>query len=111
MVAPHDGNTAYGGAQVLCRSTSGGQSWEAASPDLTRNDKAKQKGGRLEEYYSTIFTIAESRKEQGVIWTGSDDGLVQLTRNGGRDWGNGAPTAIQPFTRVNTLETAPHDPG
>jgi hypothetical protein len=101
----------YAGAQVLFRSTNGGQSWEAISPDLTRNDKAKQKGGRLEEYYSTIFTIAESRREKGVIWTGSDDGLVQLTRNGGRDWQNVTPPALQPFTRVNIIEASPHDPG
>ena len=111
IVSPHDGNTLYAGAQVLFRSTNGGQSWEAISPDLTRNDKAKQKGGRLEEYYSTIFTIAESRREKGVIWTGSDDGLVQLTRNGGRDWQNVTPPALQPFTRVNIIEASPHDPG
>jgi hypothetical protein len=75
VVSPQDGNTVYAGAQVVFRTTNGGQSWEAISPDLTRNDKEKQRGGRLEEYYSTIFTIAESRAAQGVIWTGSDDGL------------------------------------
>jgi photosystem II stability/assembly factor-like uncharacterized protein len=111
VVSPHDGNTLYAGAQVVFRSTNGGQSWEAISPDLTRNDKAKQKGGRLEEYYSTIFTIAESRRERGVIWVGSDDGLVQLTRNGGRDWQNVTPPALQPFTRVNIIEPSPHDAG
>jgi photosystem II stability/assembly factor-like uncharacterized protein len=111
IVSPHDGNTLYAGAQVLFRSTNGGQSWEAASPDLTRNDKAKQNGGRLEEYYSTIFTIAESRREKGVIWTGSDDGVVQLTRTGGRDWQNVTPPALQPFSRVNIVEASPHDPG
>jgi photosystem II stability/assembly factor-like uncharacterized protein len=111
IVSPHDGNTLYAGAQVVFRSTNGGQSWEAISPDLTRNDKAKQKGGRLEEYYSTVFTIAESKREKGVIWTGSDDGLVQVTRNGGRDWQNVTPPALQPFTRVNIIEASPHDPG
>jgi photosystem II stability/assembly factor-like uncharacterized protein len=111
IVSPHDGNTMYAAAQVLFRSTNGGQSWEAISPDLTRNDKAKQKGGRLEEYYSTVFTIAESRREKGVIWTGSDDGLVQVTRNGGRDWQNVTPPALQPYTRVNIIEASPHDPG
>ena len=95
----------------MFRSTNGGQSWEAISPDLTRNDKAKQKGGRLEEYYSTIFTIAESGAEKGVIWTGSDDGLVHVTRNGGRDWQNVTPPALQPFTRVNIIEASPLDPG
>jgi len=111
VVSPHDGNTVYAGAQVVFRTTNGGQSWEAISPDLTRNDKAKQNGGRLEEYYSTIFTIAESRVTKGVIWTGSDDGLVQVTRNGGRDWQNVTPPALQPFTRINIIEASPHDAG
>ncbi len=111
VVSPHDGNTLYAGAQVVFRSANGGQSWEPISPDLTRNDKAKQKGGRLEEYYSTIFTIAESRRERGVIWVGSDDGLVHLSRNGGRDWQNVTPTALQPFSRVNIIEASPHDAG
>jgi len=109
IVSPHDGNTIYTGAQVVFRSTNGGRSWEAISPDLTRNDTAKQKGGRLEEYYSTIFTIAESPKEKGVIWTGSDDGLIHVTRNGGRDWQNVTPPAIQPYTRINIIEASPHD--
>jgi photosystem II stability/assembly factor-like uncharacterized protein len=111
VVSPHDGNTVYAGAQVLFRTTNGGQSWEAISPDLTRNDKAKQNGGRLEEYYSTIFTIAESRVTKGVIWTGSDDGLVQVTRDGGRTWQNVTPPAIQPYTRINIVEASPHDAG
>jgi len=111
VVSPHDGNTVYAGAQVVFRTTNGGQSWEAISPDLTRNDKAKQNGGRLEEYYSTIFTIAESGVTKGVIWTGSDDGLVQVTRNGGRDWQNVTPSALQPFTRINIIEASPHDAG
>ena len=109
IVSPHDGNTIYTGAQVVFRSTNGGRSWETISPDLTRNDTAKQKGGRLEEYYSTIFTIAESPKEKGVIWTGSDDGLIQVTRNGGRDWQNVTPPAIQVYTRINIIEASPHD--
>jgi photosystem II stability/assembly factor-like uncharacterized protein len=111
IVSPHDGNTIYAGAQVVFRSTNGGQRWEAISADLTRNDKAKQNGGRLEEYYSTIFTIAESRRQKGLIWVGSDDGLVHVTRNGGRDWQNVTPPALQPYTRVNIIEASPHDPG
>src|SRR5438093_476029 len=110
IVSPHDGNTVYAGAQVVLRSANGGRSWATISPDLTRNDTAKQKGGRLEEYYSTIFTIAESPKEKGVIWTGSDDGFIQVTRNGGRDWQNVTPPAIQPYTRINIIDASPHDP-
>jgi photosystem II stability/assembly factor-like uncharacterized protein len=110
IVSPHDGNTVYAGAQVLFRSTNGGRSWDTISPDLTRNDTAKQKGGRLEEYYSTIFTISESPKEKGVIWTGSDDGLIHVTRNGGRDWQDVTPPAVQPYTRINIIDASPHDP-
>jgi photosystem II stability/assembly factor-like uncharacterized protein len=111
IVSPHDGSTVYTGAQVVFRSKNGGRSWEPISPDLTRNDTAKQKGGRLEEYYSTIFTLAESPKQQGLIWTGSDDGLIHVTRNGGRDWQNVTPAAIQPYTRINIIEPSPHDAG
>ena len=110
IVSPHDGNTVYTAAQFVFRSMNGGRSWETISPDLTHNDAAKQKGGRLEEYYSTIFTIAESPKEKGVIWTGSDDGLIQLTRNGGRAWQNVTPPAIHPYTRINIIDASPHDP-
>ena len=111
IVSPHDGTTVYAGAQVVFRSKNGGRSWEPISPDLTRNDVAKQQGGRLEEYYSTIFTMAESPKQQGVIWTGSDDGLIQVTRNGGGEWQNVTPPAIQPYTRINIIEPSPHDAG
>lgn len=111
IVSPHDGNTVYTGSQFVLRSVNGGQSWETISPDLTRNDKAKQNGGRLEEYYSTIFTIVESRRQQGLIWTGSDDGLVHVTRNGGREWQNVTPPALPPFSRVNIIEASSHDSG
>jgi photosystem II stability/assembly factor-like uncharacterized protein len=111
VVSKHDGNTVYAGAQMVVRSVNGGQSWEPISPDLTRNDKTRQNGGRLEEYYSTIFTIAESPRDKNVIWTGSDDGLIHVTRNGGRDWQNVTPPAMQPWTRVNIIEASPHDAG
>jgi photosystem II stability/assembly factor-like uncharacterized protein len=109
IVSKHDGNTVYAGSQVVVRSTNGGQSWEPISPDLTRNDKTRQNGGRLEEYYSTIFTIAESARDKNVLWTGSDDGLVHVTRDGGRTWQNVTPPAMQPWTRVNIVEASPHD--
>jgi photosystem II stability/assembly factor-like uncharacterized protein len=111
VLSKHDGNTVYAGAQMVVRSVNGGQSWEPISPDLTRNDKTRQNGGRLEEYYSTIFTIAESPRDKNVIWTGSDDGLIHVTRNGGRDWQNVTPPAMQPWTRVNIIEASPHDAG
>ena len=82
----------YTAAQLLFRSFDDGQTWTAISPDLTRNDKSKQKssGGPISqdntsiEYYDTIFCVDESPVKQGTIWTGSDDGLVQVTQDDGK---------------------------
>jgi len=95
-VSPHDPKVVYHGANVLFRTSDGGQTWTAISPDLTRNDRSKQRwsGGPITgdntgaEYYDTIFAVAESPREKGVIWAGSDDGLVHLTRDGGATWTN-----------------------
>jgi photosystem II stability/assembly factor-like uncharacterized protein len=100
----------YAGANMLFRSTNQGQSWEIVSPDLTHDDKVKKNGGALEEYYCVIFAIAPSRREKGVIWTGSDDGLVYLTRNGGKHWDNVTPANMPPWSRINIMEASPHDP-
>ena len=94
--SPHDPNVVYHGANVVFKSTDGGQTWTAISPDLTRNDPTKQKwsGGPITgdntgvEFYATVFVIAESPVTKGLIWTGSDDGLVQVTRDGGASWQN-----------------------
>ena len=94
--SPHDSRVVYHAANVLFRSVDGGQSWTAISSDLTRNDKSKQKwsGGPITgdntgvEVYDTIFAVAESPIEKGLIWAGSDDGLVHLTRDGGATWQN-----------------------
>ena len=94
----HDSNVLYTAAQVLFKTTNEGQSWEAISGDLTRNDPSTQKssGGPLTqdntsiEYYGTIFTLEEG-SARGVIWTGSDDGLIHITRNGGDTWTNVTP--------------------
>jgi photosystem II stability/assembly factor-like uncharacterized protein len=111
IVSRFDDNTVYAGAQVVFKTTDSGQSWQPISPDLTRNDKSKQSGGRLEEYYCTVFTIAESPKDRNVLWAGSDDGLIHVTRNGGKDWQDVTPSEIKPFTRINIIEASPHDPG
>ena len=87
VVSPHDPKTVYHAANVLFKTEDGGQSWQAISPDLTRNDPSKQKwaGGPITgdntgvEFYDTIFAVAESPVEQGLIWAGSDDGLIHVT--------------------------------
>ncbi len=117
--SPNDPNTLYAASQVLFKSTDGGQSWTAISPDLTRNDKSRQgsSGGPITkdntsvEYYGTIFYVAESPVEPGVIWTGSDDGLVQLTRDGGKTWKNVTPKGIPDWIMINEIDASPLDKG
>ena len=94
--SPFDPKVVYHGAQVIFRTRDGGQSWTAISPDLTRNDKSKQtwSGGPITgdntgvETYGTVFAIAESPKQKGLIWAGSDDGLVHVTTDEGKTWKN-----------------------
>jgi photosystem II stability/assembly factor-like uncharacterized protein len=117
VTSPHDPNVIYAASQVLLRSRDEGQSWEAISPDLTRNDTTKQEasGGPITkdntsiEYYDTIFTVQESPHEAGTIWAGTDDGLVQLTRDGGKSWQNVTPKGLPEWIQVNSLEVSPHD--
>jgi photosystem II stability/assembly factor-like uncharacterized protein len=92
-ISPHDHNTVYTGSQFVHMSSDGGRSWRVISPDLTRNDKSKQQmsGGLTPdnigvEYGDVVYAIAESRAQKGVIWTGSNDGIVQVTRDGGKTW-------------------------
>lgn len=113
----HEANTYYHAAQYLLRTRDMGQTWEKASPDLTRNDKTKQiKGGgpyTVEavgaENYGTIAYVQESPHEKGVIWVGTDDGLVQLTKDGGANWKNVTPKNLEECL-VNAIEVSPHDP-
>src|SRR5215210_4789898 len=117
LFSPHDPNTLYTAGNILFKSTNEGQSWTAISPDLTRNDKSKQgsSGGPITkdntsvEYYDTIFTVSESPVKAGVIWTGSDDGLVQVTRDGGLKWENVTPKGMPEWIQINSLDASPHD--
>jgi photosystem II stability/assembly factor-like uncharacterized protein len=119
LFSPHDANTLYCAANVLFKSTDEGASWQIISPDLTRNDKAKQgaSGGPITkdntsvEYYATIFAVMESPVQAGTIWTGSDDGLVYLSRDGGKNWSNVTPPAsIMPeWIQINSIEASPTD--
>src|SRR5262245_9218628 len=121
LFSPHDANTLYAAAQVLFKSHNEGQSWDVISPDLTRNDKSKQgpSGGPITkdntsiEYYDTIFTVMESPIQAGTIWAGTDDGLVQLTRDGGKNWANVTPAKdIMPeWIQINSLDASPFDAG
>ncbi|HEX9688151.1 MAG TPA: glycosyl hydrolase [Thermoanaerobaculia bacterium] len=117
LISPHDPNVLYHAAQMLLRSRDEGQTWEEASPDLTRNDKTKQdySGGPITrdntgiEVYDVIFTVVESPHEAGTIWVGTDDGLVHVTRDGGKNWENVTPKAIPEWIQINSIEVSPHD--
>jgi photosystem II stability/assembly factor-like uncharacterized protein len=117
--SPHDPKTLYIGANVLLKTTNEGQSWEVISPDLTRNDKSKMgtSGGPITqdntsiEYYCTIFTFMESPVTKGVIWTGSDDGLVNVTRDAGKNWANVTPKDMPEWIQINSIDASPHDAG
>jgi photosystem II stability/assembly factor-like uncharacterized protein len=119
VVSPHDPNVVYAGANVLFRSADEGSSWTAISPDLTRRDPRTlgPSGGPITkdqtsvEYYGTIFTLAESPLEKGVIWTGSDDGLVHVTRDNGATWTNVTPADLPEWTRVSIVEASSHAKG
>ena len=119
VFSPHDPNTLYAAANVIFKTTDEGATWTVISPDLTRNDKSKQgaSGGPITkdntsiEYYSTIFTLMESPVQAGTLWSGSDDGLVQLSRDGGKNWANVTPPAIMmpEWIQINSIEASPHD--
>jgi len=114
--SPHDPSIIYYGTDKLLMSNDRGVNWTEISDDLTRNDKSKQdkNGGPLTneqvgaEFYGNIFYIVESRHEAGYIWTGSDDGLVYLSKDHGKSWTNVTPKGL-PETQINAIEISPHD--
>ena len=116
--SPHDPNVLYAGGNQVFRSTDEGQSWEAISPDLTRAapDKLGPSGGPITrdtsgaEHYCTLYAFAESPHEPGVLWAGSDDGLVHVSRDGGRSWRNVTPPDLPEWAFIRTVEPSPHKP-
>jgi photosystem II stability/assembly factor-like uncharacterized protein len=118
MISPHDPNTLYTASEMVFKSTNAGQSWTAISGDLTRNDKSKQKpsGGPITlditsvEYYDTIFALAESPLKKDTIWAGTDDGLIQLTTDGGQHWANVTPKDMPEWSMISIIEPSHHDP-
>ena len=115
----HDQHRLYAGANVLLATTDEGQHWKVMSPDLTRNDKSKQgpSGGPITkdntavEYYDTIFTIDESPVKAGVIWVGSDDGLIHVTQDDGKSWQNVTPKDMPEWIRINCIAASSFDAG
>ncbi|MEM9532123.1 MAG: glycosyl hydrolase [Pseudomonadota bacterium] len=113
--SPHDPNRLYAAANVLFVTEDEGQTWRALSPDLTRNIKERQgpSGGPITkdntsvEYYGTIFAMAESLVEPGVLWTGSDDGMVHVSRDGGENWQDVTPSGLPREIQINSIEPHP----
>ena len=119
VFSPHDPKVLYTSSQHLWRTTNDGQSWERISPDLTRADPKTlgDSGGPITkdqngpEIYATIFTVAPSRHDPNTIWTGSDDGLAHITRDGGKSWSKITPPDLPEFSRISLIEASPHQPG
>ncbi len=119
VFSPVDRKTLYASSQYLWRTTNGGQSWEKISPNLTRSDPKtlQASGGPITkdqtgvETYAVIFTIAPSPQDVNTIWTGSDDGWVHVTRDGGKTWDKVTPPDLPEFTRISLIEASPHQNG
>jgi photosystem II stability/assembly factor-like uncharacterized protein len=117
--SPHDPNVVYTAGNRVFRSTDEGTSWEVISPDLTRNDPTKYgpAGGPITkdntsvEYYGTVFAFAESKVEKGLLWSGSDDGLVQVSRDAGKTWTNVTPKDLPEWSMISQVDPSPHDAG
>lgn len=130
VVSPHDPGTLYVTSQFVHRSATEGDSWELISPDLTRADtttlerttswgESEETGpywGPLRrentgiEWYATIFAFAESHVQPGVLWAGSDDGLIHVSQNGGEGWDDVTPPDLPEFTLVSVIEPSPQEP-
>ena len=117
VISPHDPSVLYAGGERVFRSGDEGASWEPISPDLTRNDKTKQQssGGPITkdntgaEYYCTVFAFAESPRQRGVLWAGSDDGRVHVSRDDGKSWREVTPPGLPRWATIRIIEPSPHD--
>jgi hypothetical protein len=115
--APSDPNTIYHAGNVVFKTQNGGIDWEVISPDLTRNDKNQQLAGGIPytneaaggENYNTLMSLVASPHDAGVLWAGSDDGLIHLTRDGGKTWVNTTPKGLKEGI-INSIEVSPHNP-
>jgi photosystem II stability/assembly factor-like uncharacterized protein len=117
VFSPHNPETLYTCSQYVLMTTNGGQTWKRISPDLTRHDPATlgSSGGPITkdntsvEYYATVFSFAESPKKAGVLWAGSDDGLVHVSQDGGRTWKNVTPPQMPRWGLVSSVDPSPFD--
>ena len=121
MISPHDPETVYVGGNVVFKSNNRGKSWEVISPDLTTNDKSKQRssGGTIyqdntaAEFHCTILYLAESPIQKGVIWAGTDDGNIQVTLDGGKSWSNlkNRIKGLPQFSWISKIHASEHNAG
>ena len=119
VVSPHDPNVVYHASQRIHRTTDGGMTWEAISADLTTDNPEQQECGGAPitcegtgvEVYNTVFALTESPHEQGVLWAGTDDGRIHLTRDDGQQWTEITPADMPEDGTVNYIEVSPHEAG
>ena len=118
VMSPQDPEVLYAASQRVWRTKDRGHSWERISPDLTYADPTTLEGEKSivpqqnsQDYYATIFSLAPSPREPGVIWTGSDDGLLHVTRDGGGSWQKVTPPDVPKFSRVTRIDVSRHAPG
>jgi len=121
MISPHDPETVYVGGNVVFKSNNRGKSWEVISPDLTTNDKSKQRssGGTIyqdntaAEFHCTILYLAESPIQKGVIWAGTDDGNIQVTLDGGKNWSNlkNRIKGLPEYSWISKIHASEHNAG
>jgi photosystem II stability/assembly factor-like uncharacterized protein len=119
LISPHDPQVLYHGGEAVFKTSDNGMNWTAISGDLTRNDKSKQSssGGPITqdntsvEYYDTVFALAESPVEKGVLWAGTDDGLLQLSRDGGQHWSNVTSKEFGDWSLISLIDASPHAAG
>lgn len=118
-ISPNDPDVVYHGSQYVHRTTNGGKTWERISPDLTANPEIghRRSGEPItndvtgEEYFSTTYRIQESPHNSDVIWVGTNDGLIQVTRNGGQNWSDVTPESLPKWGRINAIGISPHQAG
>ena len=119
VISPHDPDVIYTASEVVYKSSDKGHSWTIISSDLTRNDKSKQKpsGGPITlditsvEYYDTVFSLTESPVQKDLLWAGTDDGLIQVSQDGGRNWSNVTPKGMPDWSMISQIDASPFDAG